>query len=537
MSITWAAGPSHALWAGVRGAGIAVLALLQAAIIDRNYHFGWAVAEPDAMWFAFNTALKWCAYAALFGAVAFALSAFAQRPALARALLAPARWGRWLSANLILFAAMIAALPLLLSAWPHPPWALFALWLAAGAAMLGCAALAIAPARFWAAFAAQSPSAYALALLAGAFTFAILPLSQNSWDVLASATLHLAYAILSLYESGAFIDPALRNLGAGDFVVRIDAACSGYEGVGLVLTMLGAYLFAFRRDLRFPHVLLLLPIGVIAIWLSNALRIALLISLGAHVSPDMALNGFHAQAGWVMFLAVTISLMVIAHKFAWFRRDRAESPRRDPALALAAALLAPFAALMGARIFAGMFGPEAYWLAAGAIAAPALVIWLYRRAIAAQLQRIGAEPWLIGLLVGALWIATEPAAGESALGAWLGAQPPGEAGAWLALRLFGFALIVPIAEELAFRGYLHRALVRTRFEEAAPHAFSWAALIVTSVLFGAMHGRWLAGALAGAAFALTLYRSKTLAAPIAAHISANAAIAAYAIAMQEWALL
>jgi CAAX prenyl protease-like protein len=107
----------------------------------------------------------------------------------------------------------------------------------------------------------------------------------------------------------------------------------------------------------------------------------------------------------------------------------------------------------------------------------------------------------------------------------------------MALRIFGFALIVPITEELVFRGYLHRALVRRRFEQAAPAAFGWAAFIVTSLLFGAMHGRWLAGALAGAAFALCLYRSKSVSGPITAHIAANGLIAAYAMAAGRWELL
>ncbi len=105
------------------------------------------------------------------------------------------------------------------------------------------------------------------------------------------------------------------------------------------------------------------------------------------------------------------------------------------------------------------------------------------------------------------------------------------------MRLFGFVLIVPIAEELLFRGYLHRALIARRFETVAPGAFTWTAFLVTSLLFGALHGRWLAGALAGAVFALTLYRAQTLAGPITAHIAANGVIAAYALVFEEWALL
>ena len=47
----------------------------------------------------------------------------------------------------------------------------------------------------------------------------------------------------------------------------------------------------------------------------------------------------------------------------------------------------------------------------------------------------------------------------------------------------------------------------------------------------------VAGALAGAVFALTLYRSKSLSGPIAAHVAANGLIAGYALAFERWELL
>jgi exosortase E/protease (VPEID-CTERM system) len=250
---------------------------------------------------------------------------------------------------------------------------------------------------------------------------------------------------------------------------------------------------------------------------------------------QLALNGFHSQAGWIAFVAVTGGFMTLAHNSAFFRRD-APAPAEDKGVRLAAALLAPFAALMAARILAAL-GGGALWLSVAALALPLAALWLNRAALRPLFGPLRLEPIAIGLLVGAAWIATEPASGTNELGAWLGAQPPWAATLWLALRVVGFALIVPLAEELAFRGYLHRALVARRFETAAPAAFGWGAFLVTSVLFGLMHDRWLAGMLAGAAFAIALYRSGSLTGPVAAHAAANGLIAGYAIAMQDWALL
>ncbi len=54
---------------------------------------------------------------------------------------------------------------------------------------------------------------------------------------------------------------AKEPLGTRTFQVEIAKECAGYEGIGLMWVTLGAYLWVFRARLRFPHALLLLPIG------------------------------------------------------------------------------------------------------------------------------------------------------------------------------------------------------------------------------------------------------------------------------------
>ena len=66
--------------------------------------------------------------------------------------------------------------------------------------------------------------------------------------------------------------------------------CSGYEGIGLVLIFSGFYLFIFHKEFFFPQALLLLPIGVITIWFFNIARIAILVAIGAEISPELAVG-------------------------------------------------------------------------------------------------------------------------------------------------------------------------------------------------------------------------------------------------------
>jgi exosortase E/protease (VPEID-CTERM system) len=507
-----------------------ILFLTECAVLDGQYSFVHAASGHLELWAAFNTALKHAAYIGIFSALTFGLMALADWRSLAAPSTSPTshRWGRWLILQSALFIALLAALDQFRTPASAAPWAQFFIWLAGAAIMAACGALAIAPLSFWRRFAAREPLFYAIAIGVGAFADLAFGLAQNSWNGLSAATMHGAFWLLSLYEPNAFLDAPSRILGAGDFKVAIFAPCAGYEGVGLVLAGLGAYFYAFRRDLRFPAVLVLLPIGAAAIWLLNIVRIAALVSLGAHVSADFAINGFHSQAGWILFLVVTVSLMLIAHQMPAFRAGSVQPDRiADPALKLAAAMLIPFAALMGARIAAALFSVSGHWPAVLAMAAPALALFAWRKTILPLVSGKILEGAVIGLVVGLGWALTEPSGLDSSL--LTGLHEPNGA-LWLALRLTGFVLIVPVIEELAFRGYLHRALVRRRFEDAAPAAFGWVAFIGTSVFFGAMHGRWLAGMLAGAAFALALYRSKSLSGPIAAHIAANGLIAIWTLA-------
>ena len=79
--------------------------------------------------------------------------------------------------------------------------------------------------------------------------------------------------------------------------------------MGLILTFLGIYLYLFRKELRFPGALVLLPLGAVVIWMLNAVRIVALIAIGTSGWREIALGGFHSQAGWLLFNAVGLTFV------------------------------------------------------------------------------------------------------------------------------------------------------------------------------------------------------------------------------------
>jgi CAAX prenyl protease-like protein len=105
---------------------------------------------------------------------------------------------------------------------------------------------------------------------------------------------------------------------------------------------------------------------------------------------------------------------------------------------------------------------------------------------------------------------------------------------WLIFRVIGAVGTVPMAEELAFRGYLLRKLISFDREPVDPIHFTWTSFLISSLLFGALHHRWFAGTLAGMAFAGALYHRGRMCDAIVAHATANALIATLVLTTGAW---
>jgi CAAX prenyl protease-like protein len=124
-----------------------------------------------------------------------------------------------------------------------------------------------------------------------------------------------------------------------------------------------------------------------------------------------------------------------------------------------------------------------------------------------------------------------------AIPAALGASSAAARITWISFRVLAATITVPIAEELAFRGFLLRRLVSPDFESVSFKRFTWFALVVSSVLFGALHGgRWIAGTVAGLLYAFAVIRRGRIGDAVAAHATTNALLAGYVLLFGQWQL-
>lgn len=419
-------------------------------------------------------------------------------------------------------------------------WPVLIGWLSSMLVALVLAFLVFAPASYWIAFIRRESKAV---LLGFAFLASYLLVFQH-WIDFASdwlwandsplrlATLKASAHLLTAIYPELLVDIEGAILGNQSFAVFISNECAGIEGVVLLTALVSAYLYFFRQYLKFPQALALLAIAIPLSLCANVLRIVALVMVGIEWSPHWAMEGFHTYGG-VVVVVFESALLIALSNTRWFSRKPA---RFRFGVDFETALLLPLLVLLAATLLTGLFTVQFNWgypVRVLLVAATLLLCW---RALKPICSVPSGSALAIGVIVAPIWILMIPAdpAEDALFAASLFSASPWLIGSWMVLRLIGTCLTVPIAEELAFRGYLLSRLAGAKLTPDAGLPFSWFALIGTSLLFGALHGQWLAGSIAGLAYGWVRYRSGRLIDAIAAHATTNALLSLYVLATGHW---
>lgn len=419
---------------------------------------------------------------------------------------------------------------------------LTAVW--SGSAVLAAAAacVALVSPPDWRGLLRASGNKWRWGLAAGIVTAALGSLWWSLWAPAAGLTFRLVRFLLTLFTGNIISNPATREIGTPRFDVQIDPACSGLEGVGLVLVFSSVWLWLHRREFRFPRAFLILPAGAVLIWLLNSVRITALILIGHAGAPGIAAGGFHSQAGWLTFIALSIALAQASTRISWLlgRQTREETPQPGIQTNATAAYLMPFLVILAASMVSRAVSSGFEWFYPLRFFAAAITIWVYRSYYSRLDWRFDWVAPCAGAAVFALWLGFErvvPSGGASLIGEALKPVPAWLAGLWIVFRALAHIVTVPIAEELAFRGFLIRRVMTEDFESLDPRRYTWISLAVSSLAFGVMHGdRWLVGTLAGALYAAAFLRRGRIGDAIVAHATTNALLAAYVLTTGSWNL-
>lgn len=146
---------------------------------------------------------------------------------------------------------------------------------------------------------------------------------------------------------------------------------------------------------------------------------------------------------------------------------------------------------------------------------------------------------LIGAVVFGIWIAPQELFGATPR--LDGFEPGffgGDAAYFLntAVRFLRLVVVVPLLEEIFWRGFLLRYLIHADFTKVPFGAFSWLSFSVVVAGFCLEHSMadWPGAILAGALYNLVAYRTRSLAACVIAHAVTNLLLGIYIMRTGQW---
>ncbi|MEY2500484.1 MAG: protease family protein [Verrucomicrobiota bacterium] len=186
------------------------------------------------------------------------------------------------------------------------------------------------------------------------------------------------------------------------------------------------------------------------------------------------------------------------------------------------------------------FAYPAYWIFPVQTAlCGALVLWFWRD----YEFRAPGQVWFaagIGVLVFVIWIAPQQFFGFSPR--VIGFDPEvfgrGSTLYWatVLLRFLRLVVVVPLVEEIFWRGFLLRYLVNERFTTIPVGAFSWLSFVAVTLAFGFTHSRpdWIAAFICGALYNAVAYRTGSLASCVIAHGLTNLLLGLWIMQTRQW---
>lgn len=171
------------------------------------------------------------------------------------------------------------------------------------------------------------------------------------------------------------------------------------------------------------------------------------------------------------------------------------------------------------------------------------LVWCYRVAWRDLTPRPGplalALAVVTGLVVIAAWVGLD---GRYPVPKFLGkrtafdpaALSPAARAGFLAVRLYGLVLLVPLIEELFYRSFLMRWMVDPDITRVPIGKVTLAGLGATTAVFGFSHPEWLPAVLTGLAWGWLVWQTRSVSACVVSHAVANLVLGAYVLATGEW---
>lgn len=217
---------------------------------------------------------------------------------------------------------------------------------------------------------------------------------------------------------------------------------------------------------------------------------------------------------------------------AEFRKKMAESPEHARFLPFVIWVLITAANLLG--------GDVMFWSYPVKVFVGAWMVWEMRRFVPEMRWTVSWEAIVVGVVIFVAWVGLDPFYPKNNLlfkdteeSIWnpFAKYGEGSMAAWtlIVIRIFGMTVLVPPIEEAFYRSLVYRWIIKYDFSKVPLNQFDGVALMLVSVLFGAMHFQWLPGIMCGLAYQWLVIRRGHLGDAMTAHAITNFLLGVYVV--------
>lgn len=201
----------------------------------------------------------------------------------------------------------------------------------------------------------------------------------------------------------------------------------------------------------------------------------------------------------------------------------------------------PFIIFAGLTALQGQFGESSkYWIYLGKTLIGVWLLWAIWPVVPEMRWKIGWEGIVVGVLVFVLWVGLDPFY-RKFVNPGTPWNPHEEFGhgtvlAWMIIlgRILGSTLVVPPLEEMFYRSFVYRYIIKADFTSVPLTQFQPVAFFVTCGLFGIVHREWLAGILCAMAYQWLVLRKGHLGEAMTAHAITNLLLGCYVVYKGAW---
>jgi hypothetical protein len=186
-------------------------------------------------------------------------------------------------------------------------------------------------------------------------------------------------------------------------------------------------------------------------------------------------------------------------------------------------------------------GPAIFWFYGAKTALSFLVFAYFFRGHWREIEgRFDGRAVWVGLLVLAVWIVSAKLfhAKHEPLFDPTGLDPGPTMILAVLIRIVGASTVIPLIEEVVWRSFLMRSLIKADFLSVPVGAYTAFSFWITALTFALAHpaGQWAAAGFAGMAYGLYLVKTKNLRGCILAHAVTNFGSGVYIVVTRDWDL-